>query len=728
MVVPDHSADRVTSVGATVTGDLVQAGVVHGGLHVHHPPTPVGPFVPRQLPAPPPMFAGRAHALAELDLALDPSAVPLPRGPTGRAAVTAISTIGGAGGIGKTWLALHWASRRLDLFPDGQLFVDLQGFSPTGRPVEPDVAVRGFLDALGVEPGRVPAQLGAQAAMFRSLVAGRRMLVVLDNAASSDQVEPLLPGSPTCAVLITCRTKLASLIDRYGARHLQLDVLSGDEAHALMAGRLGRTRMTAEPATADDLVKLCGHYPLALSIMARHAHTRPTVPLQEFTAELRELGLEMLEHDTDPAASLPTVLSWSLSGLTATQRQAFALLGVAPGPDTGLPAAASLIGLPMPAARKVLRVLEDASLIDRRARGRFTMHDLIRGYAAALAQRLAEPVRRAALERVVDFYLHTACAADRLLEPHAQPLEPAEAAAGTQHHPLADDPAALSWLDTEYPHLLACRRIAAAQRRPEVVWQLAWALTAFHGRRGHRADAVVVWRAALEAARHLPHPARSRAHRLLGRAYARLDRHDDATDHLREALTLAVRFEDVTEQAHAHHMLAWSRARQGDDRRALRHARRALHLYRTLDQRAWEANALNQVGWLAARLGDYDTAREACRAALAFNRRHGNTDGEAATLDSLGYIDLRTGSPDRAVELYQQALRLFDTLGDTAASANTLDNLGHAHAAAGRPDRARTAWRAALDRFEEHGRASDATRVRRSLEQLAGGEAVAGVR
>ncbi|MEU4524607.1 BTAD domain-containing putative transcriptional regulator [Amycolatopsis sp. NPDC024027] len=260
--------------------------------------------VPRQLPAPPRWFTGRDTELARLDQALTAE---LAEGPqpastgseTGAGTTVVISAIGGAGGIGKTWLALAWAHRHTEGFPDGQLFVDLHGFSPTQQPMAAAVAVRGFLDALGVDPDRIPTDLDAQAALYRSLVADRRMLIVLDNAATAEQVVPLLPGSPSCTVLVTCRTRLASLIDRHGARHLQLDVLTHDEARALLAARLGADRVAAEPGAVDELVALCGGYPLALSITARHAATRPDVPLTEIGAELRELGLEMLDHDTD---------------------------------------------------------------------------------------------------------------------------------------------------------------------------------------------------------------------------------------------------------------------------------------------------------------------------------------------------------------------------------------------------------------------------------------------
>ncbi|MFI6030770.1 tetratricopeptide repeat protein [Amycolatopsis magusensis] len=668
---------------------------------------------PRQLPGAPALFVGREKYLADLDHALTPVDVP------DAGAAVVISALGGAGGIGKTWLALHWAHRHADRFPDAQLFVDLRGFSPAGDPVDPAVAVRGFLDALGVDPGRLPTDLDAQAALYRSLVAGRRMLIVLDNAATAEQVVPLLPGTPTCTVLVTSRRKLGSLIDRYGARHLTLDILDCDEARALLTARLPADRAAAEPDAVDELVALCGAYPLALAITARTAATRPAIPLTEIAAELRALGLEALDHDTDPAASLPTVLSWSLRHLTEQQRTVFALLGIAPGPDTTPAAVAALTGLPDGPARRALAALEDTSLLERRPGGRYAMHDLVRAYAATTAHDLPDDVRETALTRVVDFHLHTAHAADQLLDPHRPLVRPDPSAPGIRPDPLPDATTALAWLQAEHATLLATQRSAVALGRHDVVWHLAWALDTFLLRRGHRRDALSMWQAALDAAAHLPDPAtRSRAHRILGHACARLGLHEQATEHLDRALDLAVRHRDPAEQGHTHRALAVAWELRGDDRRALEHARQTLDLYRALDQPVREAEALNLVGWLAARLGEYDAARDLCHAALTLYRQHHDPDGEAATLDSLGFIAHRTGDHHQALDHYRQALTLFRTVGYTYEVANTLDNVGHPHAALGHHEQARAVWREALQLYRDQGRDTDADRVQRQLNDL----------
>ncbi|GAA2964217.1 AfsR/SARP family transcriptional regulator [Actinokineospora diospyrosa] len=647
------------------------------------------PVVPRQLPGAPRSFTGRVRELADLSRAL------------GHEHAVAISVIGGAGGIGKTTLALAWAHHNLHRFPDGQLFVDLHGFSPVRRPTAQDDALLGFLTALGVDPDRLPADPDARVALYRSLTFGRRMLVLLDNAATAEQVIPLLPGSPTCTVLVTGRAVLPSLIDRHGAHHLRLDVLPRAEAADLLTARLGEHRVAAEPDAADQLIDLCGRHPLALAIAARDAATRPSIRLAELADELGQLGLAALAHDTDPAASLPSVLSWSLRHLTEQQRQVFALLGVAPGPDIDLPAATALSGVPKASAAATLRVLEDHALLDRRPNGRYTMHDLIRAYATTSAhQHLSEQVRRSALERVVDFYLHTAQAADRFLDPAS-----VEVYAG----PLlvADLPAALAWLDAHHPHLLSAQRTAASDHRHQTVYHVAHALTAFHRWRGHRDDELTVWQAAAAAAEHLPDPATiAIAHRFLGHSHATSGRHDQAVEHLHRSLTAAENSNLDYHQAATHHALAlaWE---QRDDHRALEHAVHALRLFRLQENPAWEAEALNAVGWYAARTEDYDTARDHCEAALALFRQISQPHGEANTLDSLGYIEHQTGNHHRSISHYSAALTLLRELGDTAGPIEILDRLGHAHRAVGQQEHAATAWQEAVDLCRAQGRDAD---------------------
>lgn len=464
---------------------------------------------------------------------------------------------------------------------------------------------------------------------------------------------------------------------------------------------------------------MCGGFPLALSIIAGRVHTNPHLPLNAIAEELRDSGLDALD-DGDPAASLPAVLSWSRRALTPDQATTFALLGTAPGPDIGLPAAASLVGLPLNDTRTVLRGLEQASLIGQDVNGRYRMHDLIRRHSTEIAhQELAEEIREAALRRVLDFYVHTAHGADRLLDTHRAFIPLDLPAPGTHLQPLPDSRAAMAWFDLEHTNLLAVHHTAVTRGLHDAVWRLAWTLRTFHHRRGHRHDDLAVWLAAADAAAHLPDATtRVRVHRFLGRAYNALGRSEEATEHLHRALSLAEHHHEPAEQAQTHRMIAQALCRRGDDREALDHATRAQRLFREVGQPVWEAGALNAVGWYLAHLGDLDAARAHCQAALALLRQHHSVEGEASVLDSLGHIYHRTGDHQRAVDHYLQAVALFRVLGATADSADTLARLGNPYTALGLHDEARAVWREALELYRAQGRDRNAEQVQRQLDAL----------
>ncbi|HEY2551100.1 MAG TPA: BTAD domain-containing putative transcriptional regulator, partial [Streptosporangiaceae bacterium] len=364
--------------------------------------------VPRQLPAAVPYFTGRAAELAQLTRLLgSPEA--------GRTVV--ISAIAGTAGIGKTAFALYWAHQVADQFPDGQLYVNLQGFGPAEAQLSPTAAVRLFLDGLGVSNERMPADPAAQAALYRSLLAGRRLLIVLDNAREPAQVRPLLPGAPGCLVLVTSRDQLTGLAAADGARLISLDVLAEPEARAVLALRIGDARAAAEPAAVAELTGLCARLPLALSIVAARAAAQPSLPLAALAAEIRTTMARLDALGTgDPATDLRTVLSWSVRQLSEPSARMFRLLSAHPGPDITVPAAASLAAVPQSAAEQALRDLGRAHLIGEPSPGRFAFHDLLRAYAGEQAAELETEVgRRAALHRVLDHYLYSASNASQLL-------------------------------------------------------------------------------------------------------------------------------------------------------------------------------------------------------------------------------------------------------------------------------------------------------------------------
>ena len=434
------------------------------------PPSHIFSYVvPRQLPAAPRPFTGRVDELGQLDSALDERT---------DADRTVVISVSGIGGIGKTWLALHWARRCVDRFADGQLYVNLRGFDPVEEPLSADTAVRGFLDALGIDPGSIPNGVDARVGLFRSLVADRRILIMLDNAHDASQVIPLLPGSASCTVLVTSRDRLVGLTVSHGARLVPLDMLSESEGRALLAARIGVERMTPEPDAVSEVLAYCGGLPLALGVVAARATAHPFLPLAGLAAELRDAAsrLDALDEG-DPAASVPGVLSWSYRSLSTEQSSVLMLMGLAPGPDIGLPAAASLTGLSIERARGVLRNLENVSLVRQHLPGRYRMPDPIRLQAGRRALRdLPEETTNAALRRLVDFYLHTTFAAACLVTPTRPPIELDPPAAGTTQHRLTDATAASSWLELERPSLLRCRQWLAERGWRSAARQLTWML------------------------------------------------------------------------------------------------------------------------------------------------------------------------------------------------------------------------------------------------------------
>ncbi|WP_327586802.1 tetratricopeptide repeat protein [Nonomuraea sp. NBC_00507] len=656
--------------------------------------------VPRQLPAPPALFVGRRDELALLD---DISAESGP---------VVISAIAGSGGMGKTWLALHWAHRNIDRFPDGQLFVDLRGFSPEGAPMDPEVAVRGFLDALGVARDRVPDQPHAQASLFRSLVANKQMLMVLDNAVDAAQVEPLLPGSGTCAVVMTSRRWLSGVTTRYGARHLALDILSDDEARTLLTRRIGAERVAAESEATEELIALCKGFPLALSIISARAATQSHRSLMGLVAELHDEGLDALD-DSDPSASLPAVLSWSLRALSAEQVKVLTLLSIAPGPDISQHAAASLTGLELGRVRTALRYLEHASLLSQDGHGRYRMHDLIRRYAA-----LNAPADTTALRRVVGFYLHMARAADKLIDPNGPVIGLDPPAPGTYIAPLHDVAAALSWFETDYLCLLAAQHAAAEHGMHGSVWGIAWCLNTYQERRGHLHDQLAVLRTGLAAAIHQGDPeAETSMGRLLGNVSAKLGLHAQAIDHLHHALALTGKTGNRLDEARTHRAIAVAWMRQENYELALDHVTRAQQIYRALDEPVWEGHALNDMSWYAAKLGRYDVARETVEAALLLARRTRDRPSEANVLDTLGYVHHLRGNHTQAVQCYRDALELLTEIGSHYFAANTLERLGDTYATLGSHGEARAAWQRAIAMYQTQSRAEDAARVQKRFEE-----------
>jgi tetratricopeptide (TPR) repeat protein len=659
--------------------------------------------VPRQLPADVPGFTGREDELGELDEVLK----------RGSATVTAIC---GTAGVGKTALAVHWAHRVADQFPGGQLYMNLRGFDAGRRIMDPAEAVRRILQALGVPPGMIPAELDAQAALYRTQLAGRHMLIVLDNARDTSQVRPLLPGSSTCLVVVTSRHELSGLVAD-GAHPIVLDLPSAAEARELLVRRIGAGRAAAEPDAIDEMVAWCARLPLALTVVAARAATHPRLPLGAVAADLRDAcgRLAALAGD-DPNSDVRAVFSWSYRALAPPTARLFRLLGLHPGPDVSAAAAASLAGLPPADVRPLLEDLARAGLVVQHTAGRFAFHDLLRIYATDLAGEVdTEGERHAAKQRMLDHYLRTAYIADRLLYPARDPLSLPSGPPGVTPEAIADAETAVSWFTAEHRVLLAAIDSAAASGLDEPAWQLAWAVVTFLNRQGHWHELSTVGNRALAAGRRLADPY-AQAQAWCMRAYAdtRLGWFDAADTDLRQALGL---YADPVGRAHAHLNLAYVYERRDRPAEALDHSQRALELYRSAGHRRGQAIALNAVGWCHALLGAYEQARSCCAEALPLLVELDDRNGQADTLDSLGFAHRYLGEYDDAVDCYRRAVDLIRELGDRYREATTVVNLGEAHRAGGDADAARRAWQQALA-ILEHLDHPDAAGVRRRLASL----------
>jgi DNA-binding SARP family transcriptional activator/tetratricopeptide (TPR) repeat protein len=665
--------------------------------------------VPRQLPAPPPVFAGRVHELAELDAALDPQN--RVGGPT------AISAVGGSGGIGKTYLALHWSYRHLDHFPDGQLYANLRGFDDEAEPLSPEAVLRAFLDGLGVGAEVIPSGLDAQAALYRSLVAGKRMLVLLDNVRDTDQVVPLLPGSPTCIVLVTSRQQLGGLIAVHGARPLALDVLADPDAQGLLAGHLGRARLDREPDAVADMLRSCAGLPLALSIVAARASTRPTFPLASVAEELQDTAGRLDALDAGhPRADLRTVFSWSYRALRPEAARVFRLLARHPGPDVGIPAAASLAGVGTREVRPLLAELTHASMLTEHRPGRFVLHDLLRAYAGERS-RLddTDTERHDAMRRTLDHYLHTGITAALLLTPLRTRIDAAPPAPCVTPEVLTDIPQATKWFSTERTAILAAIRGAAQAGFDTHSWQLEWTIGHYLDRHVHWHDYATACETALAATQRLgSRHAEVIILRDLARAYTQLDAYTDAQSHLDRALDLYRQLDDPSGEAAIHLALGRLLEPQGCLTEALTHVQRALELYRATGDRRGQAYTLNGIGWCQAQLGNYPetiaTATEALRLA-------GEIEGSAIAgiLHTLGYAHLRLGHHSRAIDCLEQAVAAARDRPDVGLEAIALSRLGDAHHAAGDHAAARGSWHQALAIHRTRSRSRDAEAIERKL-------------
>jgi tetratricopeptide (TPR) repeat protein len=700
------------------TGDIVQARDVHGGVHFHRSePATEASFVvtPSQLPGDVRGFVNRHAEMAHLTnaLAVDPE----------EPSAAALMVLTGTAGVGKTSLALHWAHGVRHQFPDGQLYVNLRGYDP-GTPATPEQVLDRFLRDLGVPVTAIPVHLDDRASLYRSLLADRRILVILDNAGTVAQVRPLLPGTASCLALVTSRSRLSGLIARYGALRVGVDILQEDDAVALLGNVTARYRVDDQRHELVELARLCARLPLALRIAAERAASRPMMRLDELIADLRdESGLwDALTADSeDDTDAVRTVFAWSYRALPEPAARLFRLLGLHPGNEFGLPAAAALAGTDTRSVRRDLDVLVGAHLLEQPAPGRYQFHDLLRAYALDQV-RLLEPadIHVEVLQRVLGWYLHTADAAQSRISPFdryhlAVPVPP-------DVHPLAFDDytSALRWYQTEAANLVGATRAAAEAELHTLAWQLAAVLRAIYIHQNAFDDWLTTSRIGVDAAtRSGDRAGQAEAWENVGKACFQSRRLDESETSHRAALSIRQSLGDRFGEAkstNALGLISLRRRRLADARsffdqsRAIFHdlgerrwealmqsnlaetlcelqqpqaaveiLHEALKVFRDLGDRFGEGNALFLLSWARRGLGDLARARADIDEALTIAEDDENQVWQAHWLVELGEVQRAAKQPADALISYQRASAIQRQLGDRSREAFAIEGAGQAY-------------------------------------------------
>lgn len=610
---------------------------------------------PAQLPATVPDFTGRASFVRELSDVLS-SASGDGTGDGGR--VMAVSALAGIGGVGKTTLAVHVAHQARAAFPDGQLYVDLQGAG--ARPAEPETVLGSFLRALGTADSAIPDSLEERAALYRSVLDGRRVLVLLDNARDAAQVRPLLPGTDGCAALVTARVRM---VDLAGAHLVDLDVMSPEEALALFTKIVGEERVASEREAALDVVGACGFLPLAIRIAASRLAARRTWTVSVLAAKLAD---ERRRLDELQAGDLAVKATFELGygQLEPAQARAFRLLGLADGPDISLAAAAAVLDLPVEDTEDLLESLVDTSLLESAAPGRYRFHDLVRLYARACAERDEHPPteRGAALSRLLDFYLATAAGVYAIERPGDRTVE------HLQHTEFAgmefsDDATALDWLHAEAACILACVRQSLGpstlQRGVDLLLASKDLAESGASSLGYEAAAFAARDATATAG---DARAEGRARTTLAQVLSRAGRFDEASAEAERAIELGNRTADP-----------WTRG-----------------------------NAHNEQGIIANCMNRRDVSEAHLREAIRAFRADGNRPGEASALCNLSRVLVSVGRTASGIDLVRQGIALYDDLGLTFRLANARYALGIALSHAARQTEALSELSAALQTFVEN--------------------------
>lgn len=601
--------------------------------------------------------------------------------------------ISGPPGIGKSALAVHAAHRLAAEFPDGQLYVDLQGATKGLDPLPPGEVLERWLHTLGGSTTRVPMDLQEAAARFRSLTAGRRLLLVLDNASTAAQVRPLLPAGPGCAVLITSRGVLGTLP---GADHLRLEVLSERGAIALLGRLAGPERVTKEPEQASAVARLCGFLPLALRIAGARLAVRPHWTMNTMATRLTD---ERRRLDELQVAELAVRASFTVGydDLRPEDARIFRLIGRLDGPDIGLRIAAALAGTDEPTAETVLDRLVDAQLLAVSAPERYRMHDLIRLYAREIEADDPEE----ALDRAFRCYLADARQASLLLHPQST-----RRLSGCPGPPpsITTKADAIAWVDNERANLAAAVTRLCSAPDPTTGIRLTAALFRPFDIRGHWSDLITTHRLAIDAAlRAGDRSGAAQAYEDVGYVHCHKGQFDEAISLARKAIDIWRDIGDDTGEASCLDLLGRCHAQLGEYDDAVECLENSLEISRRTKHRRGEALALNTLGLLYQRLGKLTEAISCHEAGLAIDGELGNQYGEGVALANLGWGYARSGRPGEAVALHQRSLEIARVVGDRYLEAEQLWGLGQAHQAMGRDEDAGTHWRQAIAILHEIG-------------------------
>jgi tetratricopeptide (TPR) repeat protein len=681
-------------ISGTVLGNAIQAKIISGGVHIHASDTQGRRQPPRQLPAVTPNFIGRNNEIAQLE------------------AIVSVCTIDGVAGAGKTTLALHWARKVSHRFVDGQLYANLRGFDLSAEAADPSDILQDFLESLGIPVDQIPNTLEARASLYRSLLDQANAIVVLDNAISSEQVRPLLPGHPSCKVVITSRKRLDGLITREGALRITVGNLQASEGVDLIRSYIGRERVDSQIESATELVQLCARLPLALSLVAARAAVNQNLTLAELVEELQTENnpLDRFESTEDITLDIRTVFSWSYRSLSAAGARVFRLLSLHPGPDLSLPASASLAGITVRQARTITNELVAANLIENHLPKRFRFHDLIQDYANELVRDDNDLER--AVNSLLDWYITHVDLADHIIDPIEREGLGSGQFDSSALIDFATHEQAIEWLEIERSNLLSIARIAVRLNINAYVYNLALALNSFFSLRNRVGEWIYVQKLSVEALRQINEPAVLAANLTnLGTAYCRGGRFDDALlcleeslelrrsvgdkygeamtltnigsvhkdcsridvaqDYYRQALEVCGEFDQSAQSAAKAIILN----NLGDTYRlqmkfseAKKVTTEALGLYQQSGDRYGETLALQNLGLIYTQQEDFRQGASFFRRAADLSREMRNQYSEGVALDGLAVIALFMNDYETAEEYWSQALAILAGVDDIKAS------------------------------------------------------------